>query len=346
MEEQDVMDVIRTAIADGDMEQANRLLNDNNGIIKELTSFNGTLLHDAVRYNQKELATRLIDMGIDIHIKCPGSAARGLAINSANTKEMAEVLMDKGLKPELSLEDFEDNPIFPQIKQDDLEMFLFWFDYENARFNPKEQARFLKAVKKWAKIFDSTEILEYLGINSKAMKKHSPKMSKGTLEKFEKLLLNTTKKAYSSITAVYSDVYAFSMVCTNTFDYIYYVANTEEQYHKMKIESKMRGINISSFFYRYNEEEWKIAVDKGESFEELHELLDQIEQENPEEYDSIIVDICTNVIKKLRDENYFSKECLINLHIWEYFTNEYMMEMFLDFNNKNEADAYKRFLMG
>ena len=80
MEEQNIMDIIRKEISNGNMQEVNKLLDDNKDIVKRLTSFNGTLLHDAVRYNQMELANRLIDMGIDINVKCPGSAFRGLAI--------------------------------------------------------------------------------------------------------------------------------------------------------------------------------------------------------------------------------------------------------------------------
>lgn len=340
MEEQNIMDIIRKEISNGNMQEVNKLLDDNKDIVKRLTSFNGTLLHDAVRYNQMELANRLIDMGIDINVKCPGSAFRGLAINLANNKEMVELLINRGLIPELTLENFPNNPISLKIEHDDLEMFLFWLEYEHSKFDAQKQKQLLKLVKTWARNHESNDILRYLNDNNTKKKKVNSKVSGKALKKFEKELYDVTRTIYSSLIKNYRDMYAFSMVCSHTFDHIYYVANTEKMYNETKKNS------ILDYDKRYNEEEWGIFIDKGDHIDELSKSLRDIIQENPEENDELIVKTCLKVMSTLQNENYFSKDIFINIHVWDYFSNDEMFKIFLNLNGESKAKEYKVFLLG
>lgn len=341
MESQDVMELIRCSIANGEMKEVNKMLDENKEVINELTSYNGTLLHEAVRYNQMELAGRLIDMGIDINVKCPGSVFKGTALNMADNVVMAQFLMDKGLKPDLSLENFRDNPISSKIIYDNLEMFLFWFHYEYSLMDSEKQIQLEKTIKSWADTYESREILQYLNKNKKSRKKLRKKLkNKEVLAEFEMQLLNITKDIYSFITKNHCEVYAFSMVCVNTFDYVYFVANKEDYYNEVKDNSKV------DYNKRYNEEEWGIAVEKMDCLNTLSKLLNDIilqwGQEDGEEH---IVNICVNVLQKLRDERYFPEDVSINLHIWEYFSDEDMMEMYFHFNGENRANEYRKFLL-
>jgi hypothetical protein len=221
------MDNIRYAIIDGDISLAMELIESNPELLNCKTRSGGTLLHCAVGYNHQELVEYLLDKGIDVNIESPASGEYGTAINSCMTVEMAEFLLSRGIKPNLTMGD-DKNPLFFQLRRKNIKMIKFWFDYELKELSKKDGENLVKVIK--ATLDNSGEIDLFVDLGIEAEKDMFKCNEEFAYDIFYKELLECIKSVFSEICFKYQDykIYSFSLASTNLFDDLYFVANTSE----------------------------------------------------------------------------------------------------------------------
>lgn len=110
--------------------------------------------------------------------------------------------------------------------------------------------------------------------------------------------------------------------------------------------------------YKFCEEEWEV----GEWFESLSEQLqvyfDQLEEEYEDEEDTHdelyeehrdrIIDICKNVMKRIKETDTFKEypQMLLNVYVREFFGDEEMIAIFEEINGDVVPDDYMKFMKG
>lgn len=91
------MSLVRESIREKNNDVVIQLLDENPELINQLTLADGTLLHDAARLGNEEIAQFLLDKGIDTSVESSASGMYGTAINCANTVSMAALLIRNGM---------------------------------------------------------------------------------------------------------------------------------------------------------------------------------------------------------------------------------------------------------
>lgn len=336
-----LMDNIRYAIIDGDISLAKELIEKNPELLNCKTRSGGTLLHCAVGYNHQELVEYLLVKGIDVNIESPASGEYGTAINSCLTVEMAEFLLSRGIKPNLTIGD-DKNPLFFQLRRKNIVMIKFWLDYELKELSEKDGENLVKVIKA---ILDSSGELDLLADLSIVTEKNMLKCNEEfAYEVFYEELLECIKSVFSEICNKYQDykVYSFSLACTNLFDDLYFVANTSEYLATKKIDY--------SLDYKYNEDEWEIWVIDNEHINKLSAKLKEYnkkitDKKQKQIFHNKLIELYVQSLSQLRKINYFTSDILLNIYIREYLSEKEMICIFKELNGEDRTVEYKRFLM-
>ena len=159
--EKEILIALRKAIKSNDLDQMKILIDENQGILDEVTPF-GTFLHDAANKGLIDAARYLIERGIDVNKK--GGARDGAALTVAAFKghlDMVEFLYDNGAVLDVST--FARNPLIAAIYNDHFDVVKFLVekgidltpcygigDYDNVNAYD------------YAKLYGRTEIANYL----------------------------------------------------------------------------------------------------------------------------------------------------------------------------------------
>lgn len=334
------MDSLRQAIKSNEIDKVKDLLTREPELIHSKTRSGGTLLHDAAEYGTPQMAELLLNMGIDIMEE---SSACGTALTCAGTSQMAEFLMAYGMSPFLDIAD-KRYPLFFNISLGNGEnpMIKYWFNYEKNRLNEGDQNRLCDKVYGQLKISGNEKMLKELGFDY-AEQEESPSSQAVCLEPLEDILYQCTKKVYKYICSKYNteQIYAFSLANETSFTSLYYVANTLE-------ELKLQEDDLES---KYFEENWKIWEIDNEDIRKVNEvLLDLMNKthgkEKKEDMKEKILDIFVKCMKRLKEEQYFGKEILLNVYVRDYLDDQEMIDIYRELNNRKESNIYSKLVTG
>ena len=96
--------------------------------------------------NRSEVAMALVDMGVDIYYRTETSMFKGNALNVARSPEIAEYLLELGIKIEKNLLLRKDywNPAIVAVWHNDKSMFFYWLKKQKEIF--REDKEFLYAL--------------------------------------------------------------------------------------------------------------------------------------------------------------------------------------------------------
>lgn len=180
--------------------------------------------------------------------------------------------------------------------------------------------------------------------------------SEFNFQKFKEEVISATKKAFLEIMDEYKDstVYAFSLTCDSSVRSIGVVANTKEALEEQIEDEEDR------YYYKFCEQEWEIWDAADNEFQEIRNTLVEFQENNKDkisdsetciyteffdEFREKIFDICVQALIEIKDENFFedkSKEnVIINFMVFEYFDEDYSMEIFSKLNNGIVVEEYK-----
>lgn len=312
------MSLVRESIREKNNDIVIQLLNENPELINQLTIADGTLLHDAVRFGNEEIAQFLLDKGIDITIESPASGMYGTAINCANTISMASLLIRNGMQPSLSIKDKMKNPVFKMLYNENDVMFGFWFDFEMHMLSDTDRKIFVQAVREQLEKDMKDKLLEFVDLfeNREQCLKYFEKQLSALMNDIIIELIN--ENIYSCSISYDSDV---SAICL--------IANTKDELEK--------HLKQDYFYYKYCEEEWKIWNIKEKEISELlfgiNEKMKSINMLPVYRYE--IFESSVKTLKKIRDcQN--EPKWLFNIYVRDFFTEEEVKSIYL-YINGNDA---------
>ncbi len=334
------MDLLRQAIKSNEIDKVKDVLTREPELIRSKTRSGGTLLHDASAYGTLQMAELLLNMGIDITVE---SSFCGTALTCASTPEMAEFLMNHGMLPFLDIAD-KRNPLFFKISIGNGEktkpMIKYWFNYEKNRLNEEEQKRLCDKVYEQLKIMANEKLLEELGFNNRD-EEEARQPQDFDSEHLENIVCQCTKAVYKDICLKHSteQIYAFSLANESSFTSLFYVANTLE-------ELKLQEDDLESKYFEENWEIWEIDNKNIRNVNAV--LLDLMNKtrgkKKREELKEQILDIFVECMKKLREEQYFGKDILLNVYVREYLDDQEMIKIYRELNNTEESNIYSKLM--
>ena len=114
---------MRQAIKKDDLQKVKLLIDNNEGLLNEVTPF-GTWLHDATTFASYELVKYFVEQGIDVNKR--GGIVESVAIKNAAFKgklDMVKLLYENGAK--LYVDDLSVNPLFAAIYNNHIEVAKF-----------------------------------------------------------------------------------------------------------------------------------------------------------------------------------------------------------------------------
>lgn len=312
------MSLVRESICDKNNDVVIQLLDENPELINQLTLADGTLLHDAVRFGNEEIAQFLLDKGIDTSVESSASGMYGTAINCANTVSMAALLIRNGMQPSLSVEDEMKNPVFKRLYMDNNVMFGFWFDFEMQILTDDVKEILVQMVREPLEKYMKEELLEF--VDSYEDRIHCLKQFEDQLS----TIMNEIIVEYSK-----ENIYACSFSYGPDIDAVCLIANTKDELKKHMDED--------FFYYKYCEEEWEIWNIKEKELTNL--LLRTNEKLKSKKmlpvYRYEIFSSTINVLKKIRN-NQKEPKWLFNVYVRDYFTNEEMKAIH-SYINENDS---------
>lgn len=343
-EERLLVKPIRDLIFKKDEEGALNLINKNPEYIHYITMAGGTLLHDTATHDCLELAKVLIQMGINVGIE---SKRTGNALSNANSIRMAEYLIGKGLKINTELNVESSNPLFRAITNEDVQMVQFWIDQEiKQEINPEFTNRLLELAWERAELLSRTNIMELLKTHFKYKEKDDVEIKKTPFD-FE-LLYNEIKQAIKNafiqtINTTDGKIYSFAFSSDFRPEYVGIYANTEEYY-----EQTSEVGTEPSFVYRFNIEEWGIVYE-GNEFNSISKKLGEYLQQSCDReflknFQKDIFELYLNVMKKLKEENFFlihyNYPILLFFYIRDYYSTEDIIKNALLLNKEQDLEDF------
>ncbi|MCM1127536.1 MAG: DUF4303 domain-containing protein [Lachnospiraceae bacterium] len=319
-----VMSLVRDAIRERHNDEAIQLLEDNPELINQLTIADGTLLHDAVRFENEEIAQFLLDKGIDTSIESSASGMYGTAINCANTITMASLLLRNGMRPSLCVGDKIDdrmkNPVFKKFYNENDVMFEFWFDFEMQILTGRDKEIFLQVVREKLESYGKEDLLKFVDSFEDRM---------CCLEHFEEQLSIIMNNVIIELSK--ENIYSCSITYDPNINAIWLIANTKDELAK--------HVEKDYFYYKYCEEEWEIWNIKEKELSDLllrtDEKLKNITMLPVYRYE--ILNSSINVLKKIRNNQKNSK-WLFNVYIREYFAEEEMKAIYSYINGSDAQE--------
>ena len=121
--DREILKQMRKAIKQNDLSQIQELIDNNEGILNELTPF-GTFLHDASSYGKIDVVKLLIASGIDVNKN--GGTREGSALTEAAFEgyiDIVKILFENGAILDVST--FARNPLFAAIYNNHVEVAKF-----------------------------------------------------------------------------------------------------------------------------------------------------------------------------------------------------------------------------
>lgn len=218
-------------------------------------------------------------------------------------------------------------------------MIKYWFNYEKNMLNEEEQKRLCDKVYEQLKIRANEKVLKELGFNIESDEETEQSQELG-LEKLAHMVYQCTKAVYKDICLKHSteQIYAFSLANENSFTSLYYVANTLE-------ELKLQEDDLES---KYFEENWEIDNENIRYVNTvLQELMNKTRgKKRKEDLKEQILDIFVKCMKKLREEQYFGKDILLNVYVRDYLDDQEMIKIYQVLNNREECNVYSKLMTG
>lgn len=287
-------------------------------MINQLTIADGTLLHDAVRFGNEEIAQFLLDKGIDTSIESSASGMYGTAINCANTISMALLLIRNGMQPSLSVKDKLKNPVFKMLYRENAVMFEFWFDFEMHILTGGDREIFVQVVRKQLETDMKVELLEF--VDSFDDRMHC-------LEHFEEQLSAIINDIIIELNK--ENVYSCSITYDSDINAICLIANTKDEL--------IKHMEKDYFYYKYCEEEWEIWNIREK---ELSDLLMQINKKIKSismlpVYRYEILNSSIKILKRIRN-NQKEPKWLFNIYVRDFFTEDEIKNIY-SYINENDA---------
>ena len=185
-------------------------------------------------------------------------------------------------------------------------------------------------------------MLKELGLEH-TMQKENSKSQAVCLDSLEDTLYQCTKKVYKYICSKYNteQIYAFSLANETSFTSLYYVANTLE-------ELKSQEDDLES---KYFEENWKIWEIDNEDIRNVNVvLLDLMNKthgkKKKDDMKEKILDASVKCMKRLKEEQYFGKDMLLNVYVRDYLDDQEMIEIYRELNSSKESNIYSKLMAG
>lgn len=329
----ELLDTIKYAIIEDDLEVAKDILEKNPELFNCKTRSGGTLLHDAALYGRLEFTKFLLDLGMDTTVISSASGNCGTALTCARTPEIAQLLMNYGIEPIIEIRD-EKNPLFFHLRYGNVPIIRFWLNYELDKMDNFHKEELIKAVVEELKIFGHSRLIEELGLGSI---NNDIKAEDFSLKEFEKELVECIKYMFHKIQKKYNDehIYAFSLANTEYFDSLFFVANTEE-------ELEEQNNDLESKYFEENWGIWEIDDEKVLAINEpICSFIKKIE--NPDErikFSDSLIDIYIKSMKQLRDNHFFDENLLLNVYVRDYLSDEEMINIYQLLNKAENSEEY------
>lgn len=342
MTSKEFVNKISQQIRNNNLEEAEALIEECKEIISTPTSAGKTILHDAVSCNLFELTDKLINMGIDINIE---SRAFGLAINLSKNVEMAEYLLSKGLKINMSL-DLADmkNPVLISAKYNKTEMFKYWMDKELELIKEETvKEELISKALEIATMCACRGIVEIIERNYREVQpENETVLEEFDFEKYKIKMLDVIKRALlRELSNCTEHIYGLCLYGDAHLSGTTVVLNT--------IENLERNNDNEEAYFKYCVEEWDIwseedtlGVSLSKEVSGYLELLKN--RDNYDEFRDKIFDIHISILKELREnkfiELHFGESILLLYYIREYFSQEEVINIAKILNSGELLEDY------
>lgn len=332
-----LLDEIKHAIIDKNIELAKDILKKNPELIHYNTRSGGTLLHDAAKYQSLEFSKILLDLGIDYSVVSPASGNYGTALTCAWTPEIALLLMSYGMEPIIDIED-KRNPLFYHAQYGNFPMIRFWLNYELERMEDSGKS---ELVNKWINQLNDIghdDVIKMLGFDKKQTNSEI-KADDFILTEYESELINCIKYIFKKLCKKQESkhIYAFSIANVDSFDSMFFVANTKE-------ELESQNNNLESKYFEENWDIWDINDDRVAQINApVNKFIKELDsQDERSKFKERLIQLYVKCTKDLRNSHFFNDNILLNVYIREYLSPEDMVEIYQLLNDTVDiSDFYQ-----
>lgn len=334
-----LLDEIKHALINKDIVLAEDILEKYPELINYKTRSGGTLLHDAAKYQSLEFTKILLDLGIDSSVVSPASGNYGTALTCAWAPEIALLLMSYGMEPIIDIEDRK-NPLFYHAQYGNYPMIKFWLDYELKNLDSSKKTELINKLAKQLTDLGHNDVIEKLDFD-KNRTSNGLKAEDFSLIEYESELIDCIKYIFEKMCKEHKEehIYAFSISNTDSFESMFFVANTEEDLLR-------QGNDLET---KYSEENWDIWDINDERVAEINISINSFIKslDDPDEkykFKERLIQVYIRCMKYLRECHFFNDNILLNVYIREYLSSEDMIEIYQLLNDTTDIKEFYQFM--
>ena len=347
---------VRQAIKDNDVNRFEELIGEDEEKLNMVTVF-GSWLHDAATFGHIEVASKMIDMGINKELHKSGESENAISYAaSKGQNEMIKFLYSKGVK--LDLTDSQSNPLFRAIIRGHIDTIKLLLDMGvDITINYGDDEDRWDALQFAKETTNNKEVIKL--VEEEYNKAKAEKIKNGTIKiefnnkLFRKYVKKGIMKSFIDIIVDYKDeeVYIISLILDRANCMLGISANTKEY-----LEEQLKK-DDDRWYYTFCEDEWEICNIGNEDFEKAQNLLKEyISKKDTEEqkyiftdefddFIEIIMEACVDELEEVVKEKYFDRlydhKLIVNFMMPENLDNDESIEIFSRLNKGKIVKIYK-----